>query len=109
MKNQKSKCSLKVGVSVHSYFSKDWLQQLDILLTMYQHYCHTNLATNHHRSMFDANGFMRVEISTLTDVQYVLDGGSLLHHIPVVRGLTFGRIAQMYACQYEIQQSNRCI
>ena len=78
--------------------------------------------------MFDSNGFMREpqkshladaiwalgdcsanEISTLTDVQYVLDRGTLLHHILVVRGLTFGRIAQMYACQYEIQQSNRCI
>ena len=75
--------------------------------------------------MFDANGFMREpqkshltdaiwalgdcsanEISTLTDVQYVLDGGSLLHHIPVVRGLTFGRIEQMYADHVSTKYNN---
>lgn len=32
------------------------------------------------------------EISTSTNVQYVLDGGSLLNHIPRVKGLTFGRL-----------------
>ncbi|CAC5420536.1 unnamed protein product [Mytilus coruscus] len=35
------------------------------------------------------------ETST-TDVQYVLDGGSLLHRIQWPRGVTFGRIADLY-------------
>ena len=84
--------------------------------------------SNYPSSMFDANGFMREpqkshladaiwalgdcsanEISTLTDVQYVLDGGSLLHHIPWVRGLTFGRIAQMYADHVSTKYNNAIV
>jgi hypothetical protein len=36
-------------------------------------------------------------VVSTTDVQYVLDGGSLLHRIPWPRGATFGKIIDMYA------------
>ena len=36
-------------------------------------------------------------IVSTTDLQYVLDGGSLLHRIPWQRGATFGKIIDMYA------------
>lgn len=71
--------------------------------------------SNFPSSMFDSSGAMRepqkanladalwtlgdcsseYQTST-TDVRYVLDGGSLLHRIPWPKGVTFGRIIDLY-------------
>ncbi|CAG2250734.1 unnamed protein product [Mytilus edulis] len=71
--------------------------------------------SNFPSAMFDTSGAMREPqksnlaealwaigdcsaeyVTSTTDVQYVLDGGSLLHRIQWPRGVTFGRIADLY-------------
>ena len=84
--------------------------------------------SNFPSSLFESSGVMREpQKSTLaealwilgdcsseyvvstTDVQYVLDGGSLLHRIPWPRGATFGKIIDMYAKYVRNRYSNAIV
>jgi hypothetical protein len=84
--------------------------------------------SNFPSSLFESSGVMREpQKSTLaealwilgdcsteyvvstTDVQYVLDGGSLLHRIPWPRGATFGKIIDMYAEYVRNRYSNAIV